>query len=319
MKLSLSNPRKILSTSDLHGHPEIKHFVQSPVGIPTNEGIRVFFCSRKEEDRLGQFVSRPFFADFSEDFSELLGVSTAPISLLGGLGSFDEFGQNPISVVQNGDSLWLYYAGWARPTTVPFTAWIGLLRSKDAGQTFVRAADGPVLGASVADPLLAGSPRVKRFRSGWFMWYSSGKDWIVHKGRAEPIYKISCARSQDGISWAPLGSQLITDVLGKNECQASPEVFDLGSTYAMLFSYRSGVDYKSGDGQYRLGLAFSEDLSNWVRADDSLIFDHNQQDWMRSSVSYPSVVTSAKATYVLFQGNEIGRAGIGVSELEIFS
>ena len=211
----------------------------------------------------------------------------------------------------------MYYAGWTRPRTVPFIAWIGLLKSSDGGCSFSRAAEGPVLGASVSDPLLAGSPRVKRFSSGWYMWYSSGKDWIFQDGKIEPVYKIRCARSEDGITWNPIGRDLIPDVLGKNECQASAEVIDLGSKFAMLFSYRSTTNYKVGSGQYRLGLAFSEDLLNWVRDDDSILLKDLGQDWMSESVSYPSFIQTKGTTYVLFQGNQMGRHGVGVAELEI--
>lgn len=315
MRLQIRNPRLLFSSDLVRGHKEIKSHTQSPVGVLSDHRARVYFCSRGDPDPSGQFVSRVYFADFTPDFDELLGVSVRSVCELGLVGAFDEFGQNPVDLLPVENRLFLYYAGWSRPLSVPFIASIGLMESIDGGQTFKRLGSGPVLGRSITDPLLLGSPRVTQIAGKWMMHYSSGVRWISSIARPEPVYKIRSATSVDGINWKPSGSNILTEVLGRDECQASAEVFEIEGKFAMLFSFRDAINYKSGEGQYQIGFAISDDLETWFRRDEDLVWEGERPPWMAKSVSYPSVIQVGKKLHLLFQGNGIGEEGFGVAEI----
>src|SRR6476659_6941820 len=74
----------------------------------------------------------------------VLGVSERPVMTLGALGTFDEFGVYPVSVIRTGHGLRVYYGGHTRCESVPFNVAIGVAESHDNGKTFIRIGPGPV-------------------------------------------------------------------------------------------------------------------------------------------------------------------------------
>jgi predicted GH43/DUF377 family glycosyl hydrolase len=306
----------VFSAESVPNHKWIKLGAQSPSALVLEDRIRVYFCSRSLPDNDGQFVSRPFFADFRRsDPSELISVSPEPIAPLGGLGQFDEFGINPICVVRNETEVRIYYGGWTRCESVRFNAAIGVLVSVDSGNTFNRLAPGPVISFSPDEPFLMGSPHVRIINGIWYMWYVAGKRWFAGSERLEPIYKLRMATSEDGYNWKKEGRDIIEDVLGSSECQASGEVFFHEDEYHMIFSYRGAIDYKSGDQQYRMGHAVSKNLTEWSRDDSYHEFEPSGTGWDSKSVSYPTVFNVDAETYMYYQGNGIGSTGFGLAKL----
>lgn len=55
-------------------------------------------------------------------------------------------------------------------------------------------------------------------------------------GRAEPVYKIRMATSDDGINWTKLNKDLIPSRIEEDEAQASPDVFYANGKYHMFFA-----------------------------------------------------------------------------------
>ena len=199
----------------------IREYAQAPSVIIYEKFIRVFFSCRPAPDSNGQFVSRLAFIDLKRNnLFEIINISPEPILSLGELGTFDEFGTYPVSVIKNKNEIRAYYAGWTRCESVPFNAAIGLAYSHDNGDTFERAGTGPVLSYSQDEPFVLGSPKIRRFNNTWYLWYSSGKKWAKIEPRPEPVYKIRMAYSQDGINWSKYGKDLVKDILEEDECQA---------------------------------------------------------------------------------------------------
>ena len=120
----------------------MREYAQSPSVVIFETFIRVFVCSRARADAKGQYVSRLGFIDLRRDnLFEILRICEKPVLALGELGTFDEFGNYPVSVIRNGTEIRAYYAGWTRCETVPFNAAIGLAISKDnVGQLKYKAA-----------------------------------------------------------------------------------------------------------------------------------------------------------------------------------
>jgi len=235
---------------------------------------------------------------------------------LGDLGTFDEFGVYPASVINNKGDIRVYYAGNTRCESVPFNAAIGVAISKDQGNTFNRLGPGPVLSYSFDEPFTLGSPKIRVFNNKWYLWYTAGKKWIVNNNAKLPVYKIRMAISNDGLNWQKQGKDLLETVLEENECQASADVSYANGKYHMFFSYRYHTDFKEKERGYRIGYAVSEDLITWKRQDSKAGMTVSKEGWDSESVSYAHVFELDSKTYMLYQGNYMGKAGFGLAQLQ---
>lgn len=305
----LFDPRTHASSGWMH------EFAQSPSAVVFDDRVRVFFCARPAPGPDGQYLS--YLASIDLDRSDprrLIGVCDKPLMSLGELGTFDEFGTNPVSVIRDGESLRVYYAGWTRCESVPFNGAIGMALSYDGGASFRRLGPGPVLSYSPDEPFLLGSPRIRRLGGRWVLSYVAGKVWLPGE-KPEPVYRIRMALSDDGIAWTKVGRDLLEPRLGDDECQACPDILHHQGRYHMFFSYRRSRDYKTGEGGYRIGYASSEDLLRWTRQDERAGMQVSAQGWDSQMVSYPNVFELDGRFHMLYQGNEMGRSGIGLARL----
>jgi len=124
------------------------------------------------------------------------------------------------------------------------------------------------------------------------------------------------ATSDDGIDWVKISQDLIADKLGVHECQACPDVTYRSGRYHMFFSYRDIRNYKSRKGGYRIGYAVSSDMVIWQRNDELVDIQLSKTGWDSEMVNYPHVFELDGATYMLYQGNGMGREGFGLAMLE---
>jgi hypothetical protein len=309
---------KIFDPQDLPGESWMKEYAQSPSVLIYESFVRVYFCTRPSPNSQGQYMSYLSYVDLSRsNLTEVVDICRQPALSLGGLGAFDEFGTNPVSATRYGDEVRVYYAGWTRCESVPFNAAIGMAVSSDDGQSFERIGAGPVLSYSPEEPFLLGSPRIRKFGGSWYLWYVCGTKWLGGRdgGKPEPVYKIRMATSSDGISWTKVGRNLLENVLGEDECQAGADVHFQGGRYHMFFSYRLSHNYRGKSGGYRIGYAWSDDLAKWHRNDVLAGMQPSAQGWDSEMTCYPHVFTVDGTTYMLYQGNEMGRSGMGLAKL----
>ena len=292
-------------------------FAQSPCALVMDDRVRVFFCSRPEPGQDGMYLSYLAYIDLDRrDLRRVIGVCKQPLMPLGAQGTFDEFGTNPVSVIRDGAQLRAYYAGWTRCESVPFNGAIGVAVSDDGGETFHRLGPGPVLSYTPDEPFLLGSPRIRRFNGQWVLWYVSGKVWLkTQGGKPEPVYKIRMATSDNGLAWRRHGRDLIEDRLGDHECQACPDVLFREGRFHMFFSYRQSHNYKAKEGGYRLAYASSDDMHTWARQDERAGMGLSATGWDSQMVNYPNAFMLDGECYMVYQGNEMGRTGIGLARL----
>lgn len=292
-------------------------FAQAPATLVFDSFVRVYFCCRPAPDANGQYVSRAAYVDFDRrDLTRVLAVSPDPIMPLGPLGSFDEFGTYPVSVVRHGDEVRGYYGGWTRCASVPFDVAIGYAVSHDEGRTFQKHGAGPVLGASLHEPFVMSGPKIRRFQDRWYLFYIAGTKWIATEGRAEPVYRIRMATSDDGVTWQRHGRELLEPRLEADECQASPDVIFANGRYHMFFCYRYSLGYRGRERGYRIGYASSPDLVTWTRDDATAGIDVSSEGWDAEMISYPHVFELDGRTFMLYLGNQVGRQGFGLAELQ---
>ena len=306
----------IFSPGGSHSPEWLKEFAQAPCVLVRDDYIRVYFSCRPAPDNNGQYKSYGAFVDLDRgDLRKILRVSRLPILNLGQVGTFDEFGTYPWSVVEEGPIVHGYYGGWTRCESVPFNVAIGYAKSIDGGETFTRIGAGPILSYSQDEPFVISGPKVRRFNGQWQLFYIAGRKWISTPGQPEPVYKIRMATSLDGVTWEKQNRDLITNRLEDDEAQASPDVFFSCGRYHMFFCYRRSTDYRCREGGYRIGYAYSSDLLNWSRDDAKAGIDVSDSGWDAEMVSYPHVFSLDGSIYMLYLGTQVGRHGFGAARL----
>jgi hypothetical protein len=308
---------KAFTPQMVHGRPWLKEFAQAPAVLVVDDVVRVYFSCRPPADTNGQFVSYSAYVDLARnDLLKVRHVAEQPILPLGGLGEFDEFGTYPVSVIRDGDVIRAYYAGWTRCESVPFNVAIGAAVSHDEGHTFVKLGTGPILSYSPDEPFVLSGPKIRRFNNHWQLFYIAGRKWKIVDGRAEPVYKIRMATSNDGFHWTKLNKDLIESRIEDDEAQASPDVFYANGKYHMFFCYRYSSHYRGKAKGYRIGYASSSNLLDWVRDDSKVGIDVSDEGWDSEMISYPHLFELDRKIYMAYLGDQVGRYGFGLAVLE---
>ena len=285
----------------------------------SDDQTRIHFAARDSHNR-----ARGYAVDFSA--FELVPGSDAfkdgdlsraligPTLDLGALGAFDDCGVMPSCIVERDDEIWMYYTGWSKAVTVPFSFHIGLAVSHDGGRRFERYSQAPVLGRSHHDPFIVGAPWVLRENDRYRMWYTSCTEWSLTEGsndKARHYYTIKHAESDDGITWET-NERLCMPYQHDEYAFARPVVTHTERGYRMLFSYRFG------DASYRVGSARSNDGLSWQRDDAAVILPHiedggSESAWDGSMACYACPLQTGAREILIYNGNDFGRMGFGTA------
>jgi len=281
----------------LHSHAAL------PVVDQIAGGYRVYFSSRDKRGRaqVGFFETGPTFDGVKR-------VSERPVIELGPLGAFDDSGVTTSWIVNHERKKYHYYSGWSLGVSVPFYFFVGLAISEDGGETYRRVSPSPILERNEIDPYLTASPCVLVEDGRWRMWYVSGTGWEIKNERPQHRYHIKYAESRDGIEWQRKGVVCI-DYQSEDEYAISrPCVISDGGVYRMWFASRGS--------SYRIGYAESADGFHWTRKDHEAGIDVSRSGWDSEMIAYPYVFKHENDYYMLYNGNDYGRTGIGVAVLE---
>ena len=246
--------------------------------------------------------------------NEIKKKSVSLVLKPGKSGFFDEDGVMTSSLIAYNDQLLLYYIGWSKTGTVPFRNALGLAISKDGGETFKKISTGPVLDRSIYDPCFVASADGIIENGKIRLWYLSALDWRREDHSYKPRYHIKYAESEDGVNWDRKGVVCI-DFKNKFEYAIStPRVLKKNNKYLMWYSYRGGKDFDN----YRIGFAESPDGISWKRMDDQVDLTVSANSWDSQMLAYPFLFTYKKSIYMLYNGNDYGKTGIGMAKCKNF-
>lgn len=284
--------------------PWMRSHAALPFAQPRGRYHRIYFSGRDERGR-----ARVGFFDIDLTApQQIVQAGVAPLLELGALGTFDDNGTTMSWLTTHQGRHYLYYSGWTLGQTVPFFFYVGLARSSDDGTTFQRVSPAPILGRSEADPYLTASPCVLVEQGHWRMWYVSCVGWRMVEGAPRHYYHIKYAESDDGIHWRRDGRVCI-DFQDEHEYAiARPCVVRDPDMYRMWYCYR-------GD-RYRIGYAESPDGLVWQRKDEQAGIDVSSEGWDSEMLAYPHVFDHEGQRYMLYNGNDYGKTGIGLAVLK---
>lgn len=287
-------PRKDLWWMQSHAsHPTVK--------ILDGTHIRVYVGGRDHMNR-----SHVGYVELDVENPEMGATySTEPALGLGELGTFDDNGVIPLSVLDDGEITRLYYVGWGPKSTVRFSLFSGLATSTDGGRNFQRSSRAPLLSRTDDEPLLNAVSCVMRDGADWHMWYLAGVKWI-HADL--PMYDVRYASSVDGNNWRRDGQVCIGFTYPGEHAIGRPWVIKEGDIFKMWFAHK-GIDY-------RIGYAESEDGITWERRDELAGIDISRDGWDSEMIEYCTVFEIAGQKYMLYNGNNYGHGGVGLAVAE---
>lgn len=145
------------------------------------------------------------------------------------------------------------------------------------------------------------------------MWYLSTVKWVAEDtGEVKHYYHIKYDESSDGIHWRRQPSVAIDFCYDNEYAISRPSVLHSDDLYHMWYSHRASP---SGE-NYRIGYAESKNGIDWQRHDDWVQLDTSADGWDSDMIEYPCVFDLDGARYMLYNGNEFGKSGIGLAVLE---
>tara|TARA_B110000037_G_C17080492_1_gene489751 strand:+ start:444 stop:1379 length:936 start_codon:yes stop_codon:yes gene_type:complete len=280
----------------------------TPVPIHLEGDIyRVIFNSRTKDN-----ISKAFSADINIKTLEVVTLNKEPILELGDFGAFDEKGIVVSSVVEKDDKLHIYYLGFPRIAKELFAASIGVALSEDKGLSAKKLFKGPIKGISKNEPYFSTGPRVLFDKGIYKMWYASCLGWKMEEGKLKHYYHIKCCESANGIDWGE-GKVAIDFKNDLEYAMSVPSIIKDGKDdYKMWYSYRAQENIDA----YRIGYATSKDGDNWTRRDEEMEGFESASGWDSEMVLASFVFDHDQDRYMLYNGNEYGKTGLGLAKLK---
>ncbi|MDC1153787.1 hypothetical protein OAT05_00710 [Candidatus Pelagibacter sp.] len=273
-----------------------------PTPLKLNSDIyRIFFGTRNKKNQ-----SSIGFIDYNLRTFKVINKSTSPILEKGGLGTFDDNGVLPSSLIKYKKKIYLFYIGWKPGSTTRYSLIAGLSFSKDLKSKFKKYQESPILYCNKNEPYsILTAPSVYKENKFFYMWYVSCNKWI---NKDLPTYDIKFAKSKNLVDWIQTGKVCIK--LKKNErAVARPFVIKERKIFKMWYSYEK---FNSG---YQIGYAESKNGINWKRLDHKIRFKGNVllNNQMRA---YSVIIQHKKNKYMFYNGNDYGKFGIHLAKLE---
>lgn len=287
---------------------------QIPAPLLLEDRFRVYFSSRPEKN-----LSLTSFIDLELDNpSNIIFLNKTPILSLGDRGLFDEHGIMPSCAIHNENEVWLYYGGWSRRESIPYSNWTGLAISQDNGYSFKKYNNTPIFDRAFNEPYSATAVFVRKSENAFDSWYASGQNWIYVDNHLEEYYRIRMATSSDGINWVRQNKELLNY---KNQFEPThrPTVIEYNSKYHMWFCFRKISNFRDGNNSYRIGYAYSFDKINWFRDDELAGIDVSSEGWDSKMIAYPYVLKCKEKLYMFYNGNGFGSSGFGYATLDLKS
>jgi len=273
--------------------------------LKDEETIRVFAGFRDDAG-----LSRIGYVDLdARNPRRVLSVSREPVLDLGRKGAFDDNGLILGDLIRVRSEIRMYYVGFQLVAGAKFLAFTGLAVSRDGGDSFQRHSEAPVLDRAGNGLYIRAIHSILQEDGVFKIWFAVGNGWELINGTEYPQYNIHYLESPDGIEFRGEG-RLCVDNQGSEYRIGRPRVFKQGGKYYM--HYTRGTN----GGEYLAGLAESCDGITWTRTDADLGIGLSVDGWDSRHLCYPALLSCHGATYMFYNGNDMGRDGFGYAVLE---
>jgi len=277
----------------------------TPTPIILEDRIRVYAGFRDIDG-----VSRIGYVDLDKKNPlTVIKISETPVLDIGVDGSFDDNGIILGDVIWVGDRLYMYYVGFQLVKKVKFLAFTGLAISDDCGETFTKCTDVPLLDRKANSLYFNAVHTAMHDDSGFKFWLGAGSNWEKINEVFYPSYNVKYIESPDGVRFITESTDCLQFSREREYRMGRPRVYKTTTGYEMIFTW--------GDltGNYQMGYAVSSDGKEWHRNDAMLNFHPSDDGWDDKTVSYGALFTIDEITYMVYNGNQMGKDGFGLARL----
>lgn len=277
------------------------------VEVVEGEGLLRIYYAAKDEEGYG----RTGFVDVSAaNPSEVVHVSPGPVLDVGELGTFDDSGACPSTVVQTAGRKFLYYQGFQRSGRVPYLTFTGLAIAEAGTEAFRKQSRIPIMDRSDEEPFIRSTCSILIQDGIWKMWYVSTVKWTTDANGLHYVCVIRSATSRDGIQWMTQPHLCLEPAAEDEYAVGRPSVIYEENTYKMWYSIRSFTKF------YTIGYAESDDGIHWERKDHLSGIEKSASGWDSEMICYPYVVNVQGKRLLFYNGNQRGVSGFGYAVYE---
>jgi hypothetical protein len=284
----------------------MQHSFLTPAPVLMGDTIRIFGGIRDSNG-----VSRIGFIDVSaENPSEILYVHQEPVVDIGEDGCFDDNGVILGSVLHDGEKWRMYYIGFQHVKKVKFFAFTGLAESADL-LNFKRKFVTPVADRKDWMRFINCIHTVIKEEDKYRIFYAVGNRWVEIGGVKYPSYSVYYTESKNGHNFDYKINPEIVKITGSEYRIGRPTVYKLADKYIMFCTY------DTIDKQYGVAYFESNDCTNWRRMDEKIeTFKKSESGWDSEMACYPALLHYKDRTYVFYNGNGMGKSGVGYAILK---
>ena len=241
--------------------------------------------------------------------TRVIKICERPALDIGAPGMFDDNGVILGDVIRLPQgNLRMYYIGFQLVAKAKFLAYTGAAESSDNGESFTRVFTTPILDRAPNASFINALHSILPSSNGYRAWISCGKSWEFINGLSFPQYDCWTLESSDGLTF-DMREAVPCMTVSKNEYRIGrPRVNRTNSGYELR------VTSDTYQKLYSCHLAHSEDGVNFVRnATEELPRGYADQ-WDSEMTCYPARLdTTEGASFLFYNGNGMGRTGVGVS------
>jgi hypothetical protein len=286
--------------------PWTAHSACVPTVVALTPSILRIFVGFRDADGCG----RVGFVDVdATEPSRVLNVSRRPALDLGEPGTFDDSGVLPVSIVEDGEVMYMYYAGFQRGVKIAFSHLAGVAVSTDRGGSFERLKRVPALERTEKELFLRSAPHVLKQGDAWKMWYVGFDGWVIDAGKTVYRSRINYLESDSPLDWGSDGQSCIAPANDDEFGFGRPFVYFEDQKYKMMYSVRTRSK------GYRLGYAESPDGVVWSRHDDRVGIDVSRRGWDSTDLCWCAIFRLGGEVLMFYNGNDYGRTGFGYAVL----
>ncbi len=282
-----------------------KKNTMTPLPYLKGDVLRIYLtmCDSENQGRVGYIDLNP------NNPSEILGFSDTPALDLGEVGTFDENGVLPTSLLEENGKLYLYYSAYQKQVSIPYTIYSGLAVSEDYGDSFKRVSNAPILDRINNELHQRSAIEVMKKDGHYKMWYTANVGWIDNGIHLAPKYDIKYLESNSIDKWYDIPKPSL-ELKGDEYGLTMPQVFFEDDKYKMIYSIRS---ISKG---YRLGYAESIDGIKFIRMDEKMEIDVSKEGFDSEMICFGKTFKYKNKIYLFYCGNHYGIGGLGYAELE---
>lgn len=288
-----------------HTHPSLQSHLANPVAVQMDGDVyRIYYSGRDSKNR-----SSVGAIDFDIAKRLIVREHHDPLFEFGKAGSYYSAGVSIGCTYSVGSQEYMLFMGWQNEPGQHWRGDIGRLKIRPDFSLELEC-ESPLLTTDQVDPISLSYPWIETMPDKTYcMWYGSTLSWDA--GNGEMLHVIHGASSKDGLHWERTGLSVPYEI-GSAQAFSRPTVLPhADGSYSMWFSFRGGPQSR-----YRIGYAESDDGKAWILANSKAGIDVSNAGWDNEMIEYPFVFRHKDNVFMLYNGNDYGRSGIGLAILD---